>query len=96
MSLAFGLLFVYDRRNPAPDAPTRRPRVVYVTPPPGTTLNGTESQRLAASLHAWIRENNRPIVTPPPQPPTTVVPNANIENPPSTANGEVDADARST
>jgi hypothetical protein len=91
MAAAFGLFFVYDRRHPAPDEPLARPRVVYVTPPPGSTLNGTDGHR---GISAWAGQSRGPLVTPPPEPPMTIGPDGRIEakkSPPAT-NGDADAD----
>jgi hypothetical protein len=94
MAAAFGLVFVYDRRHPAPQMPMARPRAVHVTPPPGATLNGADAHWLAASLQAWVRENNGSIVTPPPEPPMTVDSDGKIEGKesPPTVNGDGDPD----
>jgi hypothetical protein len=89
MAAAFGLLFVYDRRYPVPEGPSMRPRVVHVTPPPGSTLNGADAHRLAAGLQAWIREANGAIVTPPP---VTINPDGHVENTSPPANGDADND----
>jgi hypothetical protein len=88
MAAAFGLLFVYDRRHPSAE----RPRMVYVTPPPGgATLNGADVHRLSARIHQWVRENHGPIVTPPP---VTIKPDSHVENgeSPPTTNGDADTD----
>ncbi len=91
MAATFGLLFVYDRRHPAPEGPTARPHVVYVTPPPsGSTLNGVDVHRLSARIQEWVRENHGPIVTPPPEPPAKIGPEGELESqesPPAT-NGQ--------
>ena len=97
MAAAFGLVFVYDRRHPAPDGSMGRPRIVHVTPPPaGSTLNGNDVHRLSERVQQWVREAQRPIVTPPPepQPPVTIGPDGKVEDkdaPPAT-NGHTDAD----
>jgi hypothetical protein len=91
MAAAFGLLFIYDRRHPALDKPMVRTRVVHVTPPPGSTLNGVDGHSLPAG--DWVRRSRGPIVTPPPEPPMTIGPDGRIEDkkPPS-ANGDADGD----
>jgi hypothetical protein len=96
MAAAFGLLFVYDRRHPAPDGPLGGARTVYVTPPPaGSTLNGADVHRLSARIQQWVRETHAPIVTPPPEPPTTIGPDGKVEDkgsPPATNGHAGDAD----
>jgi hypothetical protein len=96
MAAAFGLLFVYDRRHPAPES-FDRSRVIHVTPPPaGATLNGTDIHRLSAHIQQWVREAQRPIVTPPPEAPMTIGPDGEVENkdaPPATNGHVADADA---
>ena len=98
MAAAFGLLFVYDRRNPAPHGPpVVRPRVVHVTPPPaGPPLTEAEMHRLTARIHQWVRDSQPPIVTPPPaaHPPVTIGPNGQVERsaPPATGAHDPDTD----
>jgi hypothetical protein len=91
MAAAFGLLFIYDRRHPALDEPMIRTRVVHVTPPPGSTLNGTTDHSLPVG--DWVRRSRGPIVTPPPEPPMTIGPDGKVEaKGPPAANGDADAD----